>query len=384
MSRNTTTIVCPSCGQKIKIPENSRFVAGIAIGKDSNLGKIVLPAADNDDETQHQCQPVNKAKERLQKLREAGIDTTGLFALHSSTGKDIIARMNENDEAVELPDDDPIFWSIRESEHIHENRLFRPWVMAQVFRQFAKKDHAAFSKFYRAKGIGYQFHMLEDEFKAQTKMFNTDKSNFEKRNYWFNNELVINILETFMDNIYKFVHSQKIHVRTSVREINGVHPKYILFKNHIIYLSHIECVFIKPVEDIILLIKKAKNPFDVYTALKRFNHEILPLWIRTFKEKIDSSWLDAFKGAGAYFTLENLILFHNVSLDVTREFKSQSERIETSMEILNKKRRDTTKGYILFGYLRKILSDNKIDIEKKRKEWAIQKAQKAALKRQMS
>ena len=57
-----TKVICPNCGTEIAIPEHT-YTANdaVVIGKDSNLGTVVLQAADPDGRP---ALP-NKAKDRL-------------------------------------------------------------------------------------------------------------------------------------------------------------------------------------------------------------------------------------------------------------------------------------------------------------------------------
>lgn len=75
---------------------------------------------------------------------------------------------------------------------------------------------------------------------------------------------------------------------------------------------------------------------------------------------------DAYKGAGAYFTMKNLILFHKAS------FKNGCIKLgqKKSMAMLeNKANEYKNEGWRLFGVMKKLIEDNNIDIVKKMREW---------------
>ena len=42
-TQSTTKVLCSACGAEIIIPANQHPVSGMAIGKDSGLGTVVLP-----------------------------------------------------------------------------------------------------------------------------------------------------------------------------------------------------------------------------------------------------------------------------------------------------------------------------------------------------
>ena len=72
-----TNLICPSCGAHFALPEHEHLAAGMAIGKDSGLGDIHMPL-----DGEHSRGPLpGKARQRLEALKAAGIDTTGLLAL---------------------------------------------------------------------------------------------------------------------------------------------------------------------------------------------------------------------------------------------------------------------------------------------------------------
>lgn len=48
---NTTKVICQNCGAEIIIPNHEHNVAGVAIGKDSGLGTVVLPTIEGTKST---------------------------------------------------------------------------------------------------------------------------------------------------------------------------------------------------------------------------------------------------------------------------------------------------------------------------------------------
>ena len=84
----TLKAICPVCGTKITLEQQT------------NEG---LPKA---------AQPVpNKAEDRLDALRKAGVDTTNLFAMRGAAGNGMIARLDGGMLTV-LDENDPIFQTI--------------------------------------------------------------------------------------------------------------------------------------------------------------------------------------------------------------------------------------------------------------------------------
>jgi hypothetical protein len=79
-----------------------------------------------------------------------------------------------------------------------------------------------------------------------------------------------------------------------------------------------------------------------------------------FEAKQCAAWVDAYKGYGAYFSMQNLILFHGCTFpDMDKD---------ESIKYLNMHAKDE-KGYWMLGALRYMLKTNNFDIASKREEW---------------
>ena len=78
-------------------------------------------------------------------------------------------------------------------------------------------------------------------------------------------------------------------------------------------------------------------------------------------------WIDAYKGSGAFFTMQNMIRFHNCF--VVNDFGKQLSK-NNALSFLNKKAEEYKKeGWRLIGVLKKMLDDNNIDVANKIREW---------------
>jgi hypothetical protein len=84
-----------------------------------------------------------------------------------------------------------------------------------------------------------------------------------------------------------------------------------------------------------------------------------------------NEWFDAYKGAGAYYTMKNIILFHEGRFrDSNGRFLSK----QASLDYLEAKAEEYShEGWRLFGVMRKLIKDAGININKKRQEWAMAK-----------
>ena len=139
-----TTVVCPVCGAEFAIAEHEHMVSGMAIGKDSGLGKVELPLAKKGNIP-------NKADARLEALRKAGVDTTNMFAMQSASGDGMLVRVVDGVPSM-IDDSDPIYAALAKGGTIPDRHLFRRWVMSQMFHMLATGD---FTQALHRKGYEY-------------------------------------------------------------------------------------------------------------------------------------------------------------------------------------------------------------------------------------
>lgn len=340
-----TKVVCPKCGTEFEIPEHEYASAGIVIGKDSGMGTIVLKAADS---------PVTKAQKRLETLKKAGVDVSSLFAMQTGD----IARFDNGIVSV-LPDDDPIFQAIMDGGTIPDRHLFRRWVMAQMFHLLVGN----FTNNLRAKGYDYQWHVIEDELRVQRKLFLNDKENFSERNVWFNKSVVAAMCKYYSECLDRRIN----RLKKRPKKCKGV--PYIRIAGKNIFLSDIWARVTSPIHHAVISIECAKTPADLYDAFLKFKRA----YIKINHMSMDTSFIDAYKGVGAYYTMKNMILFHSCL------FRNDSGKRrgcwmskEASMQYLCNKTAEYSKsgeGWRLFGVMKKLIADNNIDIQKKMAEW---------------
>ena len=112
-----------------------------------------------------------KAQMRLEALKAAGVDTSKYFPL----GDDQLIKI-ENGAAVPVDMDDAtidaVGKQIVEGGYVSNWKLFRRWVMSQMFHilRDMEKDGKSFNEVLQHKGYEYQWRMLENELYAQMKM----------------------------------------------------------------------------------------------------------------------------------------------------------------------------------------------------------------------
>ena len=358
--KKKTKVLCPRCGTEFAIPEKQETVMATIIGKDSGLG-IVYPAVTGQDTPPQTGNLPKTAQKRIEALRAVGVDVSNLFAMQGANGGEYVAS-NKGGRLAILDDDDPIFKAIIGQGDIPNRRLFHRWVMAQMFRMMASADHRfgepiGVTEMIHRLGYEYQWKMLLKELHAQMKMEGRDVENFIDRNRWFNVKVVTQMAEDYVKRLKEHIDSLK------ARKCKGIPYKRI--GSHNIFVSDLDAKIYHPLQKSLSEIKRAKNAVQLYQATIGFN------WVR-IKMPHDipqcKAWVNAYKGAGAYFTMQNLIRFHGcTAVDDNNRYldKYQSLAYLTAKAEAYK----DGDGWRLLAALKKMLADNNIDIRKKMAEW---------------
>lgn len=349
--------MCPLCGAEISTPDKEFIAVAALIGTDSGLG-VVNPAM---AVRQAPARQSKTAMERIEALRTAGVDVSHLFAMQGANGGECIVS-NEAGEITVLRDDDPIFKSIAEQGTVRNRRLFRRWVMAQMFHMLSYTDYCSrkpvgVTEMIHRLGYEYQWKMLLGELHAQMKMEGKDPVNFADRNRWFNVGVAVAMAQDYIARL-------KAYVETLLeRKCKGVPYKRVGGRD--IFVEDLPAKLICPLKLALAHIICTTNMAQLYDAVKKFDSLRVRLPHETPQSK---EWVDAYKGAGAFFTMQNLIRFHDcIAIDDKgrRLDKSKSLAFLTTKAEMCR----NGKGYCLLAMLRKMLDDNGIDIKRKVAEW---------------
>ena len=305
--------------------------------------------------------PVASAKERIEALKNAGVDVSNLFAMTGANGGDFIAS-NRNGNLEILSDNDPIFQHLTTSGTVPNRKLFRRWVMAQMFYMLSAKyrrtnEPIGFTNILHRRGYEYSWKQLQDELYAQAKMHQHDDiENFIARNRFFNKQVAYGMAMHYMKELEKFVNDKK------VKKCKGI--PYVTIGGRHIFKTDVRKKLYAPLYDLVWKIKYAENPMELFYAVHNFNER---------REKLNwnttqcPEWVDAYKGSGAYFTLQNMIRFHGCFL-----WNDENQRLSKSQSLgfLDQKAGEySQEGWRLLGLLKKAITDNNIEIEAKVASW---------------
>lgn len=294
--------------------------------------------------------PKKTATERIAALKAAGVDVSCYFPM----GEEMIVRVKDGIPS-QVTDDDPVFTRIAEGGYIAHSRLFRRWVMAQMFRMLRdmQRDGRDFTAVLQQHGYDYSWKMLEYEFLAQHKMAkHGDSTAFAERNRWFSRDVAVAMAEDYLAHIQRLIPTLREHLcrKRPYKRICGVN----------VFTNEIDFKFIAPIRRAIDDIRRADNPCRLHKAVASFNRQRHHLRWQTKQAK---AFVDAYKGAGAYFTMKNLILFHGARF-------SQRPSEQQSLRMLDDISRHY-EGWELLGAMKQLITGSGISIEKKMSEWAM-------------
>ena len=207
------------------------------------------------------------AQERIEALRLAGVDVSHLFAMQGANGGDYVAS-NQDGKLTILDDNDPIFSYITSQGDVPNRRLFRRWVMAQMFHMLSYTPYRGQSPLgvtamIHRLGYEYQWKMLLDELRAQLKMESRDPNGFAERNRWFNNKVAFVMAHHYLERLKKHVDSLQ------ERKCKGIPYKRIHGRD--IFVSDLDRKVYTPLIIAANLIKYAQNAAQLYDAVSKFN-----------------------------------------------------------------------------------------------------------------
>jgi hypothetical protein len=251
---------------------------------------------------------------------------------------------------------------------VPNKNLYRRWVMSQVFRGLSERDSRGrligFAKWLERHYYEYQWKMLLDELHAQTKMYGKDIENFEARNRWFNRDVATAMAEDFVKQL------REVALKQKRRNCKGA--PYIRVKGFDkgVFVEDIDKKLIQPLQAILYTIKHVKTAEGLEQAVRVFWQQAKGKeWMWHYKQC--ARWKDAYKGAGAYFTMQNLLRFHGAKFPKHNTFRDSNISGLEMLERAATAYKD--EGWRLFGLMKQMIEENHIDIEAKRKQWADEK-----------
>lgn len=303
--------------------------------------------------------------ERMNKLNQAGISTGKYFNVELPNGlrpgATISLVINEHGEPVIAGGNaqDMLREQIISDGYVRNTKLHRRFVMAQMFHMlnyvsyYDKRETGYNACLRNMYSYQYTLDMMLEEVRVLSKLESRDKESFEERSHFFTKGVVGAVLGDYLAKLEQYVNGLPEH------KCKGVPYKRVKGMN--IFTSDLDKKLYAPIRDKVLCVVNAKSYAEMYRFLKKFMRNIVKLPYDTPKSK---DWIDAYKGAGAYYTLKNLVMFHDCTIytgkyGVIHYDKSANLSGERAVKFLEEKL-DEYQGeyYRMFALMKKVIEDN--------------------------
>ena len=319
-----------------------------------------------------------KAQMRLEALKAAGVDVSKYFPL----GDDQLIKI-ENGAAVPVDMDDAtideVGKQIVEGGYVSNWKLFRRWVMSQMFHMLRDMDKngRTFNDVLQHKGYEYQWRMLENELYAQMKMAaHGDHENAGARNRWFGGFVAADMAYDYIKKLRKYVDNNLIYkvkkdahgnVKKAYKHTCKGNP-YVRLQNEDIFVADLEKKVYAPLGNLARKMYDSNTYKEVYDAVHEFNKKRKHL---AWDTKQADAFITAYKGSGSYYTMRNLIMFHGARFMKNGRKMSETDSLK---ELESKANLYDEEGWRMLGVLKQLIKDNNISVQGKILEWKIAKS----------
>ena len=319
-----------------------------------------------------------KAQMRLEALKAAGVDVSKYFPL----GDDQLIKI-ENGAAVPVDMDDATIDSVGkqivEGGYVSNWKLFRRWVMSQMFHMLRDMDKngRTFNEVLQHKGYEYQWRMLENELYAQMKMAaHGDHENAGARNRWFGGFVAADMAYDYIKKLRKYVDNNLIYkvkkdahgnVKKTYKHTCKGNP-YVRLQNDDIFVADLEKKVYAPLGNLARKMYDSNTYKEVYNAVREFNKKRKHL---AWDTKQAGAFITAYKGSGSYYTMRNLIMFHGARFMKNGRKMSETDSLK---ELESKANLYDEEGWRMLGVLKQLIKDNNISVQGKILEWKIAKS----------
>ena len=320
-----------------------------------------------------------KAQMRIEALKSAGVDVSNYYTL----GADKLVRI-EKGEAIPVDLDDVVVDAVGkkivDGGYVNNWKLFRRWVTAQIFGMLRdmKSSKKSFNELLQRKGYEYQWRMLEREFHAQAKMQeNGDTENLSKREIFFNECTFSGMVEDYIEKLKAYVNDNLIFRKDK----NGFNTKeykhrckgvpYVRLNNKDIFVADLMKKVYAPLYEIARDGFDTMNKRELYNIVKKFNKIRKHL---AWETKQSDTFISAYKGAGSYFAMRNLIMFSEARFAGKSEAASL-RKIDTDAA----KYGADEEGWRMLGVLKQLIAESNISIDGKLCVWAEESAFRKAV-----
>ena len=294
--------------------------------------------------------------ERMEKLSIMGINTGKYFTVALDNGTQVHLIIDENGNPKKV--DDVIRNQIIEDGYVRNTKLHRRFVMAQMFHALNyvswNRSESGYNAWLKRFGVKYQFEMMLEEVRVLGKLEERDWETFKERSNFFTKEVVLKTMTDYIDKLKAHINANKTY------KCKGVPYKKVKGKD--IFVEDLDKKIYAPMRNDIYKVQIARNYNEIYKAVKNFMTKMITIPYATIKCK---EWVDAYKGEGAFYTLKNLVMFHNCGIKVGYNMVYGIEAVNVLNERLYEYKGE---GWRMFALMKKVIADNNFDFHKRMNE----------------
>lgn len=316
----------------------------------------------------------NTRENRVATMQAAGIDTKKYFSINLpeglKPGSTISLVIDDNGNPMittgmmESKIKDPELESYNDiaseikNGYVRNSKLHRRWVMAQMFRML--NSSLGYNEYLKQRyDYKYQFKMLIDELNVLGHLQKEDPEEFKGRSSFFNKNVAIALCNDYYKKLKKKVNKlpEKRCKGKPYKRING-HDIFVEDLNSKLYIPILNSI-------------KNMEYYTSYNALsnllKNFVWDFVDKYMLPYDTSKCAEWVDAYKGAGAYYTMLNMVKFHNcfITDHTTGEVYTGMEAVKW-IEALNVIHEGY--GYRMFAEMKRMIKENKFDFGLRMKE----------------
>lgn len=247
---------------------------------------------------------------RMETLKANGVNTNNFFNLSMNIPVGSNVQIMIDGVPYEFnSSNDEIVKQIMNDGYVYNYKTDGRWVAAQTFKMlngsaYNYKTHHYEYGFDACLRLGYaymyQFDMMIDELHRLSKMERDNDPEFEVLKNFFSKRVVVETCKHYISQLRKFVKNQP------TRKCKGV-PYVKLNKYYNVFVKDLDEKVYNKLDRALTEICIACNCKELEFALRKFIGIMPKLPHNTPK---CSEWKDAFKGLGAYKTLNNIIKHH--------------------------------------------------------------------------
>lgn len=296
-------LICPNCGSEFELPDESHLACGMTLAKSGGNTTYEMPlAVAHNNNTKESNNMMNKRDSRMAQMTAAGITNGNFFSVMSDDGREM---------RFEFRDGVPTFagYAIDETEdddYIYDPKIGRRWIMAQTFRML--NDGCGWSAYInRKKPYVYQWDVVLQEYKQMAKMeASGDRESLNERLMFWSAEIVNAMMNDYCEKLYDMC------IKLPHKNCKGI--PYIHFHGRDIFVADIRKKVVNPARYYASKFYYAHTMQDKYRVLESFVK-----YARKYKlcddVKKSPEFVEAFKGAGAFYTMQNMIMYHDCKFE---------------------------------------------------------------------